>query len=400
MGGEVVLLVLGALLGIVLDRIATLGHAHWRSSNQIRTQARFQKGRSPSVMSPWIVAYYQSKGDPLYVTTHTEPGMVLPLLVEPALNGAAAGYKLDPELLTFIDSDVKRFEVNERLITAARLSGRTIFDGELAMLNTWNGSGDKLHLSVTRCSYLSFASRLLTIESEVARACIRPKARTPVLDQTLGSWDVATGPQGRPLAVGCSVVTLLSTTNGLVLPIQTRSSAVVAHGGVRAVVPTFGIEPHIRGGMTSKYPCLTYNFLKEFAEELFDYEEVIHASRSSNLGPDWILGLGGIDGIESEMHAGRMLLTVEGICLEPRGAALQLALLARFTSIPFCDDLIGRLRSNWESGPNDGVSEGSPALELVGIDDARLDEWTRDGVLGPSSTYAIDCARRCLASER
>jgi len=162
---------------------------------------------------------------------------------------------------------------------------------------------------------------------------------------------------------------------------------------IRAVVPTFGLESNAFGQQRSAYSLLFYNYLKEFGEELFDLEEVIHARTARRANPDWIFELPELVRVKREVTSGRLRLTWTGLSISPFGGIVNVAMLAVSTSESFFSFIKRTTKANWEA------TEGglpNPPIEYIRLDDPQIDAWVDAGLLSANSAFALDRARQRL----
>jgi len=160
------------------------------------------------------------------------------------------------------------------------------------------------------------------------------------------------------------------------VPIQSRSGEVIGLGNMRAVVPTFGLEPNRIGDSTSRYGLLAYNFFREYAEELFDLEDVVQSVIARRASLDWIFELPQVALLESEMVAGRVSLSTTGFCVIPQEGVLSIAMLAVAESPELFRKVRAQTNPNWEAVEG---GHSSVPIEFVRLDDHRLDDWV-DGL--------------------
>jgi hypothetical protein len=157
------------------------------------------------------------------------------------------------------------------------------------------------------------------------------------------------------------------------------------------LLPVFGMECDAIGGRASEYGLTFYNFVREFCEEFFDLEELVHMMASRHVDPDWIFQLPSAAAVLHEATAHRLRLRRTGFGVNPNDGILNCALIAHFTSKRFFQWLRLNCRLNWESASGSG---SLTPLEFVRLDDLRLDAWVDRLEIDPSSVFALDMARK------
>jgi len=163
---------------------------------------------------------------------------------------------------------------------------------------------------------------------------------------------------------------------------------------VLAVVPTFGLEANTIGQRRSARGLIYYNYAREFAEELFDLEEVIDIASARRADPDWIFGLPELELLEREIEADRFSIEVTGISVNPLDGIVNVALLAVATSELFFDIVREATKANWEAIERPGVEL---PIEFVDLADSRIDDWVHQARLGAASSFALDRARQRIS---
>jgi hypothetical protein len=282
------------------------------------------------------------------------------------------------------------FKVNLRAIRRRRAQGATIFDGELMYLKSISqGSNGEPILLAGVCNYYAWATLSLRLEAELRW----PWRRRSLHNRFFQNAVSAASHPVQPLAIGCTCVTVFNGGDRLYVAVQNRSSEVMTDSSIRTVVPTFGLEGNVIGGRTSRFSLLYYNYFREFAEEFFDLESVIHASISRRVDPDWIFEFPELKLVEREVRADRFRLECTGISVSPVGGFMNIALLAISTSESFFNSTRRRAIANWEAARG---GQEIPPIEFLELQNPKLDIWAKNGTLSPSSVFALDQARKRL----
>jgi hypothetical protein len=196
--------------------------------------------------------------------------------------------------------------------------------------------------------------------------------------------------------VSAAVVTLLESADGPPrVVVHRRSSGVVNAAGVRTVAPVFGCDAATIGENTSDLGLLLYNLVREYGEELFDKEALVKANQDTWFHPDQIIeAVPEIDTLLCDLAGSLARARVIGMCINPKDCDLSVAFLLQIGSEAQSADLLRRrMRAGWEAAPG---AVGEPAVELVPLNDPRLDDWARGGQLYATSAFALDRARAVL----
>jgi hypothetical protein len=389
------LLAAGALLSVaaqqVYDRLKALSSArHVKIAQQNRTLPVQKESRTKTI------AYYTSRQwtDALYQTTDIVPGTTLPLLS----SGFRLRGRIDPytESVMTLDNVHDELPVNQEHIKALKRAGAVVFDGEALYAKRIMTSGSSVDsITLRRCNYFSYAS----LSTELQNSLQNPSRRNQrIIAEHLRNFETAITNPVQPQVLGHPCVTLFTGSGGVAhVAMALRSPEVLTASGMKSVLPNFGVEANILGQSRSKFSISYYNYLREFAEEFFDYEELIDIKKAQRIHPDWILSLPEVARVVAEIDAGRFRLEHLGIGLNPADNSLLTPLLARFESTQYMDTLITELRANWESSSD---MNGSTPIQFLPLFSATIDEWARRGELDPVSAHALDLARSRIREEQ
>ncbi len=191
------------------------------------------------------------------------------------------------------------------LIRRAVQAGATIFDGEILHVTGLEFTETAIDKVMLRsCNYFAYASLSLRLQT-----ALRSKWRRSVAhSQHLDSFKTAITNPLQPQTLGCMCATLFEEKGEILIAIAHRSSRVLNGSNVMAVLPNFGVESNMVGGRRSKYNVLFYNFLREFAEEFYNLEDLVEVAKSRRAHPDWILGLPSVEAVVREAVRGRLIM--------------------------------------------------------------------------------------------
>jgi hypothetical protein len=389
---DFVLLILGALAGAVASAwYNALKAAADSRTRQLRIRRRQGLAASGAV-AKGVIAYYQKLGahDKLYVPTMVGPGAPVG-----AVGVATAGFPVsvlesDQGLLSLQDNAVRDvLPYEEKLINAQKGAGARIFDGEILYVKDRRLDGNRPNIVAGRCNFYSYASLTLRLQAEVVRK--KPSTKYKEFLLSLSPYGTATV---QPQAIGCSCVTVFESERGPVLAVSNRSPDVVTSGSSRATLPSFGMETNAVGRDGSRFGLLYHNFIREFAEEFFDLEELVHMMMSRRSDPDWMFQLRQVQNIHDQATAGMFDLKCLGMSCNPHDGALNFNLLGHFKAVEFYQWVKRESRANWESASS---SAGAPPIEFVGLGSPLIDDWVAQGQIHGCSVASIDLARRYFA---
>ena len=381
------LLAVGAVLGVLAQQSYDWIIGNYRRHAVARRTNRFRSHDAFSSLYVQTMQFYQRRDliSSLYVS-NVGTGGPIPLLASTLIIPRTLGFYRDNILLLEDGKDV--FPARERLINQATRAGATIFDGEILHITDIETEGESIvHVGLKRCNYFAYASLSMRLQGAL-RARWRGKS---LHEQHLSTFQAAVLQPLQPQVLGCVCATLFEEDGEILIAIAHRSPEVFNSSNARGLLPNFGAESNAAGRQRSRYSLLFYNFLREFAEEFHDLDDLTEMLKARRAHPDWIMSLSVIENVLHEAATGRLTMEHLGVAINPTDGALLCAILAWFHSPPFYRELRENLPANWESSNDE---RGNFAIQFVPLFDPLIDEWADNNEISPSSIFAIDLARK------
>jgi hypothetical protein len=381
---DLYLLVLGAILGA----LASLPMAP--------LSAKFSAAITRRVVSLWLrgdkderlVTMYRRAGleSALYRPQSIGDSLPIPLL---ATSEDSFSADVDPQrddgLIVYDVNASETFDVGTRFVRWFARRGVRLFDGQILWVRQKSsGSDGKVRLTISKARYFAYAQNCYRLEREIAAPWRRPTLHMSHLRR----FDDALGGGLRPQVLGGIAATLFDDVDGTYVALARRSANVLTGPRMYSVIPAFGMES---AGPGSKYALFFHNYLREFCEEFFDLEELIHAGERKGLDSDWFLEFPQATAVLEQVHLQKFKLRRMAAAIGLHDGALNFGLAAHFTDPAFLQWVRLQILLNWESAPETSLE---PSLELLRIDDPKLDEWARSGLLASQSVFALDLARQ------
>ncbi|BAL87775.1 hypothetical protein AMIS_25550 [Actinoplanes missouriensis 431] len=259
-------------------------------------------------------------------------------------------------------------------------------------------------LATRPCRYFALASSLIALEDETFAGAAGGwwrRIRTPVRDRFLPGPPQAGVARPAPFSVGVLAVFAVRTSHSYEIAIQSRSGEVLTAPNAKAVIPNFGLAENELAGHRSKLGIIGYNLVKEYLEELFDYEELIGEVLERRHDPDWFLNFPEARDLLDREPDGMLTLTCLGIGIDCLSGTTTVAVLVDVEDALFGASLKKKIIANWEvSMP----TPGSPPVQFIDHRDSRLSAWHERAEYQPGSAFALALAlpelRRRLAGDR
>ncbi len=380
-------LLIGAALGVAAERAASYGTKTLQNYRNAKTLARRRDLLQPKQISDWLLRYHEVHGSSADLF-HCKIGsfeIPIPFLTQSSWQWTRTIGHGSDDLLRYARTDALRFDIDLPAISRRDAIGQRIFDEPALYLDyvSFHGS-DPPEFHVKTCRYYEIATNLIRLEEEAMTALMANKVTNlRYRDGGLMSLKSATLAGLKPLPLGCATVMAFRVNGSYELVLHVRSSSTITFGGVEAVSPTFGLAPVLSAFEKVDRSLIFYNFVREYLEELFDYEELVQVVKNRRADPDWIFNL----------PESKLLFQSAGFTLECLGAgfnafngSLQFALLARVEDQEAASELKRRIKANWEVAQSD---LDSSTMRFIDWKSFELEEKLRQRTYNPASAYAL-----------
>jgi hypothetical protein len=394
---DVVLLVLGAVVGVAAQQSYDWLRVNWHKVYGTWQADRVRGPKATLSLRHQAVRFYTEHGlrDSLYTPSELGKNNQIPILA--ANLSIPRRLDLNRDYLFLVEDSRSSFPVNNKLLRQAVRAGAVIFGGDILYVAKVDVEDDAIAgVTLRNCDYLAYASLSLQLQRMLREHRVG-RSGSPQHKEYLSTFRNAIASPVQPQALGCAFVTLFESGGDVLVAISQRSSKVLNGSNSKGVVPTCGVESNNIGGEQSRYALLFYNFLREFAEEFFDLEELVESAKARRAHPDWILQIPAVESVVREARNGRLVMEHLGVAINPLDGAFVCAVLARFRSAPFRRDLVRGLQANWESSHGD-LNE--PPIQFISLFDPLLDKWADDGEIAPEAAFALDLARKRMGEVR
>ena len=382
------MLVLGALLGVAVDR--GWGHASrwWHVRREMRL--RRSRGEADARQVERITTYYRERHreSALYRTATFPADHTLPMLADATLGFHGPIDPYDDAWLCVTRPDLVDLGHDKSVIRRRRAAGADLWDDPVLMLDTMV-QGDRPLLEARVCNYFAYVTFAERVRSET----LSRRAPSTLLDTAFVSLtDSLAAGATVPLALSGSVACVFTDDDGTrFIGVQRRSARVVDTAGQLSLVPAFGLESNVYDGQRSRHGVLFYNFVKEFLEEYLNQEEVIKAASSQHAHPDWIFDIPWAAALLDEAQGGSLQLELLDLGLDLAGGSLLFAMAARFDSPTFFRTLRYSTLASWESDP---IAPGSRAIQFWPLEGDRLRDAATPDATTRASLFTLDLLRR------
>lgn len=393
---DAILLVAGAILGYLVNELFKWGRRTWSSRASEKRIAKRRALMEGGAVTDWLLGYYRTSGagDDLFECRIGAATATLPFLTRPEWQTPATIGRDDDDILRLAPRGPRTFPVDDKLIKRRERLGQTLFDDPTVYLDgIETGPDGAPTIEYGVCRYFQMVTALAALEEETFDEVEHPRFhKTPVRDRALASLELAEAATFKPLSVGCTAALAVRTARGYDLLIQSRSHATVTYGGTRAVIPNFGLAP-VPASAEPEIGPFFYNYVKEYCEELFDFEDLIALGATKRTDPLWFLELEPARELLELYESGRFSLERLGFGFDCMNGVTSIGLLARIEDIEAGQRLKKHIIANWEVSHPTG---GQDAVLFVDAFDDRLATWLKEGGYQYGSAFTISLAQRRL----
>lgn len=395
-----VLLILGGILGVLLSWLIPKLIAVVQSKLIDQKIKRRNNLLYSGQLWNHLIEYYSSKDkyNELYDCNINGFEAKIPFLSLPEWSFTMpVNYKSD-NLLKYSQSPIPNFPKDTKRVNRRRSYKQKIFsfDEPVLYLDRISSLDNHINLHVKECHYYQVATRIVTLEDESFRDAYLKSLLKDFNYLLKNSYrnqhlpDIKTGLKKSrltPIAVGCAVVFALKRNdNNYEIILHKRSRQTITCGGMITVLPNYGIAP-VRGNVKSSSTSILFNnFIREYLEELFNHEELIHTFALRKTNPQWFYELPEAQRI---INSPGFSIEITGIGFNTLNGVLNIAMLALIDDYCLSNYLRDSISGNWEV--EESICDQN-VIEFVKIDSDRLSTYLKMKKYNPASAFAISRA--------
>lgn len=389
---ELILLVLGAILGVVVDRLSKVGVKKFTRVKTVRRRSRRLRSSEAHVVTNWLVDYYGAGR--LYSCTISGVSCPIPFFTSDDWI-FTSDLTSAQERLVVLTEATESFVADRKLIALRAGHGQRLFNNLTYYTHKMETSETGLRVQVAPTEYFNVISNLIALEEEVFAAVLSPRKKTPLRDEYMRTREMAESLAMRPLSFGVNVGFVVRTSSSVKVLLQTRSAKTVTYGGSRALFPSFGLAP-IGADAVSASDLLYLNFVKEYLEEGFDYEELDDNLSARRTDPQWFMSTPEALQIESARARGALCMTMLGFGVDCLSGTTTLSLLVELSDADLGREIGRRMTGNWEVAE---ASISAPSLELVDVFSPTLGVHLAEGRLHTGSAFTLQQIQQYYAKQ-
>ncbi len=387
--GGIVGTIISMLVKSVWDRVQV---AEVIRNFHIKKRRKLLEKRS---IHDWLESYYTERGkeSDLYLCQIGSKFLRIPFLTSPSFSEIDLNISDFSSRFIYAGHSDKSFPIEHRLVRRRKALGQVLFDEPTIYLDGIHGNINSLSLVARSCRYMEMFSLLATIEEETYRSITSAKkTKTPIRDTLLPDFETAVQVKQRPLSIGCQVALLFRIKDSWEFLLQVRSHSTVTFGGTTALIPVFGLSPVSKDESEN---LLLHNIVKEYCEELFDYEDLIRLASCRRASPLWFLTLPEANEFLSALKESKIIIRFNGMGFDGLNASLTLSFATIITDENLSHDLKKRIKANWEVATKE---ETETPLEFIDFRSPRLAKLFQSKSYHIGSAFSVSRALDSLQS--
>ena len=392
---DIFLLIAGAVLGILLPFVCRKTvDWYWSLLKEIRKKT--YRGKS---LYNWLIEYYNNVGgcDELYRCKIRQYDIPLPFLTKKEWKmNIPLNINRKDDFLCLEEAREPYSAVNKKNIKRHKKMGQRIFNAATLYLDYMEELNMepfiKLHVKV--CDFYTAFSNLSKVEEETYRAILwQKKRKLKVRDNYYQTIDIAKLCRLKP-NVACACTTVFQTKDITEILLTKRSTETIAFGGAVAVVPTFGLVPVRYGNDDLEFSnLLFFNFLKEYLEELFSYDELIEEIRNNKGDPFWFYNLDEARDFIECYNKGDVELKITGFGFDTSNGGAFISMMALIKNTTYIKKIKKGMHLNWESG----VENANESIyDIININSPKIEEWLINNDYHYGCAFSLFRALECL----
>jgi len=382
-------MLLGALLGQTATAAVWAGRRYYSRWTQKRRRMKMQVSRDTPANSRWLVNYYEQTkaSDSLYDCRFMDFETKIPFITRKEWCVDCREDLGDDcsSRFSFVAGNLD-FQIDTAAIETRKRLGQNIWlDSPAVYLDRVEFPSEQASPSfiLKPCSYYSILSNIIRLEDETFRNVAAGRVgRAPFREGTLPNATAAIRLLTKPFGLGGAVAVFLKSGSDCKVLIHERSELLATYPGAKAVIPNFGFEPIVDHGLGIHEDIFRYNFLREYAEELFDYEDLVQAAASRQIDPLWFYGHAPeVKHLREAIRNGSCTVSFLGFGFDCLNGVPIVAYSALIESPEVIGDVTKRTRLNWEGS----------GIRLVSLNHQKheLQNWLRDGSFHPGGAFAL-----------
>lgn len=383
----VLLALLGAVFGLVLPSLVSwikIGYHQFLFGRRLKLTSK-------SDLDDWLLRYYDDDKSDLYEFKSTGYSKQIPFLVDSNSIGLRLNSFSETRLIKFLGVDDSDFPVDHRIIRRRRALGQRLFNEKTLYAESIVVNKRSSEIFVKECYYFQMLTLLSHLEDETFSA-IRKKRVLKHRNAILKNFPTASKLLIKPISIGCQVVIALSSSKSYDFIIQTRSHSTITFGGSKSVIPSFGMSPINKVGFEDSN-LLLYNFLKEYCEELFNYEDLITVENLKRPDPFWFYNLPEAAHAMTLLETQKAFFECLGYGFDGLNGSINLAMIFCVTDPKASEEIKRNIVANWEVESN---STSNPSIEFVDYKSDRFGEWMANNEFHYSGAFALSEAIKRL----
>lgn len=406
-------LLIGAIVGVALENaIPFLYKKYMDRRNVSKINERKLLLENSERIYNWLIKYYTIQGNQndLYDCKIGRYEVKIPFITTKQWQNSFPILPKGNKLLHYSDTAKNTFHINTKLINMRQQLGQRLTNQAALYLDRIESSEKKLALYVKSCNYFQIATSFIQLEEETFQAIQKNNyMNLPVRDAYISNAKQVEQLLKKPFAIGCSFVFALKTKKSYEIILHTRSLSTATFGSTKAATPNFGFMPVVGGHdnldlfykynssnkKNYEFDLIYYNLIKEYLEELYNYEELIDPMTDRKVDPHWFYKLPEAMHLKKLIDKNKFKIEFLGFGFDALNGCSVIALLGKIDDDEYSEKLRNSFKLNWEFAEKDKYLD----IELIDIKSNELEKWLRESKYHTGAAFAISKAIQKLKKD-
>lgn len=377
-------LVLGAILGIVFDRIYIQILLPFFKILQMRREQFISKKLyfSRKTMDYILKTH---KHDYIYNCKIGDTSISVPFITTPLWESLNIDILKHEDIITFVNTTKCNYPIHKKQIKRKQKRGLNLFDDPSLFIHSITCNKNNFVIQAGQYSYFQRISYVFDFRKETyncvfkhigIKETLRNKYLKNINEHYILSDNV--------VPFGCDTVFVIRIDNQYKICIHERSKETVNYPGAYMVVPSFGF-----GCIKNISNPLLYSFLREYCEELFNRAE--NSTENNHIDPFWFYHqYEEVIDIFELIKNNSFFIHLIGCGFDAIEGYFNVSLLAIVKDEKISRKIYNNCVGNWETANHN--------IKFISIESYELEEILKNNDYCPSTAFSISKAIELLNS--
>ena len=289
----------------------------------------------------------------------------------------------NPKILKLISTNQCDYPIRKRRLESRKKRGYRLDNNPSLFLHRIVCKGKEISFEVGEYCYFQRISFTTDFESETYKCAFFNSKRDLLRKRFFPKQFNNSLSSDNTVPIGCDTVLAIRKDGKYHICIHSRSSSTVNYPGGTMVIPSFGF-----GTIGNVNNPLLFSILREYCEELFDYEEMELVDKHVN--PYWFYEqYPEVQLLYDLKRQNKVKLLLTGCGFDAIGGFFNLETLLIIEDDNASNVILQKCKGNWETFGN--------SIQFVPVDSPLLENIFNQNRLAPTSAFAIQRAIQLIS---